>query len=74
MAAEVRMEANWVETRARLTMGDDAGAATVAEQVGRLTVFHSTAFAAGWATAPTPPPLAEQILGLPVQQSRTRLL
>jgi len=33
LAAEVQMEAGWVETRARLTLGEDAAAATVAKQV-----------------------------------------
>jgi hypothetical protein len=34
-AAEVQMEAGWVETRAHLTLGNDADAATVAKQVGK---------------------------------------
>jgi hypothetical protein len=33
LAAEVRMEANWMQTRANLTMGDDAKAAKIAEEV-----------------------------------------
>lgn len=36
VAAEVQMEAGWVETRARLTLGTDAEAATVAKEVGAL--------------------------------------
>ncbi len=37
LAAEVQMEAFWVQTRAHLTLGNDCQAAAIAERVGSTT-------------------------------------